>query len=176
MKTFFNSKSIRERVLMTALLLVALATWGSSLFGRTRQFKTEWTSSAVELKDQLATLKSKAQVDDRTTKVTAKLDPARTFNAAAAFAEVNRLAQGLPSAEIGQQRTDRTENFAMNSLQVTVRQAGLEPLLKFYKELSLQAPYLNIDQCSLSVNRATPGQITATFRIYSVEVLRPASP
>lgn len=175
MKTFFNTKSVRERVLMTALLLIAMVTWGSSLLGRTGQFRREWASSSVELNDQLTTLKNKAQVDERTAKVTAQLDPSRTFNSAEAFAEVNRLAQGLP-AEIGAQRSDRTENFAMNSLQVTIRRTSLELLLKFYKELSLKAPYLNIDQCSISVDRATPGQINAVFRIYSVEVLQPATP
>ena len=172
MKTFFNTKSVRERVLMTALLLIAMATWGSSLLGRTRQFQLEWTSSSMELSEQLTTLQSKAQVDERTAKVTAELDPKQTLNSAEAFAEVSRLAQGLP-AEIGAQRTDRTENFAMNSLQVKIRRVGLEPLLKFYKELRLKGPYLNIDQCSISVDRAAPGQINADFRIYSVEVLSP---
>jgi hypothetical protein len=47
---------------------------------------------------------------------------------------------------------------------------GLEPLLRFYKELSQKAPYLGIDQCAVSTDRSTPGQINAVFRIYSVEV------
>ena len=170
MKTFFNTKSIRERVLMTGLLLVAVVMWGSSLLGRTRQFQMEWKSSAVELDEQLTWLKNKAQVEERTAKVTAQLDPSRTLNNTQAFAEVNRLAQGL-SPEIGGQRTDRTENFAMHSLQVTIRRTSEEPLYKFYLELSKRVPYLVIDQCTISVDRSAPGQRTAVFRIYSVEVL-----
>lgn len=176
MKNFFNTKSIRERVLMTALLLIAVVTWGSSLLGRTRQFQTEWSISEAELKQQLTWLNNKAQVEERTAKVTAQLVPDNTLNAIRAFEEVQRLAQGQGlSPEIGTPRSDRTENFAMHSFQVTIRQTTDAPLLKFYMELSKRAPYLGVDQCTISVNRSAPGQRSAVFRIYSVEVLTPKS-
>ena len=172
MKTFFNSKSIRERVLMSAFLLIAVALWGTSLLGRTRLLQTEWKTTSQDIAEQLDWLKNKAQVENRTAKVTAQLDPTKTFNATQAFAEVNRLAQGMP-VEMGATRTERTENFAMHSLQVTIRRTDLKQLIKFYLDLSQKAPYLGIDQCSLSLDRANPGQVNAVFRIYSVEVLTP---
>jgi hypothetical protein len=172
MKNFFNTKSIRERVLMTGLLLIAMMVWGSSLLGRTRLFKTEWQTSAVERDEQLTWMNNKAQVEERTAKATAQLDPSRTLNAARAFSEVNQLAQGL-SPEIGSPRTDPTENFAMHSFQVTIRRTDLRQLGKFYLGLNQKAPYLGIDQCTISLDRATPGQLSAVFRIYSVEVLSP---
>jgi len=175
MKSFFNTKTMRERVLMTACMLIAVVWWGSSLLGRSRVLQVDWRSSNMELDEQQNWLKNKAQVDQRMTKITAQLDPKRTLNASEAFAEIDRLTQGM-HGEIGQQRTERTENFAMNNLQVTFRRIGFEPLLKFYKELSLKAPYLGIDKCSISVDRAAPGQINAVFQIYSVEIVRPSAP
>lgn len=175
MKNFFNTKTVRERVLMTAFILFAVAWWGSSLLGRTRTFRTDWQTTASDGQDQLNWFNEKSRVAERTAKATAQLDPSRTLNAAQAFAEINRMGQGL-SLEMGAQRTERTENFAMHSLQVTIRRAGLDSLLKFYQELGKRRPYLGIDQCSISTERASPGQINAVFRIYSVEVLRPGMP
>lgn len=177
MKNFFNTKSVRERMLMTGFLLIAVVTWGSSLLGRSRLLQVDHSVAAAELAEQLTWLKNKAQVDERTKKITTQLDPSRTFNATQAFAEVQRLAQGLPAPEITTVRPvgKANANFTINSLQVTIRQAGLEPLLKFYKELSSKAPYLGIESCSVSTNRGTPGLITVVLRIYSVEVLNPAT-
>jgi hypothetical protein len=110
------------------------------------------------------------EVAERMAAVGRKLDPNRTLNAAQAFAEINRLTQGM-SVEMGAQRTERSENFAMHSLQVTIRKAGMDTLIPFYKELSARSPYLGIEQCSLSTDRAAPGELNAVFRIYSVEVL-----
>ena len=176
MKTFFNTKTLRERVLMTACMLIAVAWWGSSVLGRAQLLQVEWKTTAADLNDQVKWLKNKPQVDQRLAKITAQLDPKRTLNASEAFAEIDRLTQGMPK-EIGQQKTERSENFAMNSLQVTFRRVGLEPLLKgFYRELSRKAPYLGIDQCSITVDRAAPGQFNAVFKVYSVEVVRPSTP
>ncbi len=175
MKTFFNTKSIRERVLMTALLLIAVLLWGSSLLGRSRTVRSDWAATAEDIKEQQTWLGKKSQVKERTEKITTLLVPSRTYNATQALAEINRLAQGL-SPDIGAPRTDHTENFDMHSLQVTFRKIGLESLLKFYQELSKKVPYLGIDNCSISSDRAAPGQVNAVFRIYSVEVLPTAKP
>ena len=173
MKTFFNAKSIRERVLMTAFFLVAVVWWGATLLGRTNALQVAWKSTAEDVADQMNWFNNRAQVAARTAKITAQLDPNRTLNAAEAYAEINRLAQGLP-LEMGAQHTEPTESFAMHSFQVTIRRTSLEPLLKFYRDLSQKAPYLGIDQCSISTERSAPGLVNAVFRIYSVEVLRPA--
>ena len=177
MKTFFNTKSIRERVLMTALLLVAVVSWGSSLLGRTHLLQGEWETTADDVAKQLNWFNNRAMVAERTAKVTAKLDPNHTLNAAEAFAEISRLAQAQGLAmEMGTQRTEPTENFTMHSFQVTIRRADFKHLGTFYLELSQKAPYLGIDQCSISSDRAAPDQYNAVFRIYSVEVARPAKP
>ncbi len=175
MKTFFTTKSLRERMLISAFLLVGLAWWASSLLGRTRQFGQDWSAVGLDLKTQHEWLARKQEVETRLATVGRQLDPSRTLNAGQAYAEINRLAQGL-GAEMGAQRTERTDNFAMHSLQVTIRRASMAALIPFYKELSARAPYLGVEQCSLSADRAAPGQLSAVFRIYSVEVLAPAAP
>jgi len=172
MKNFFNTKSVRERVLMTAFLLIAAVSWGSSVLGRMQVLQSDWSATSQELSDQIASFNSKTQEDERAKKVTAQLvDPSRSLNATQLYAEVSRLAQGL-QADLGSPRpTVGKTNFAINSLQATFRHANLEPLLKFYKELSAKAPYVGVEQCTITADRGSPGQITAVFRIYSVVVL-----
>ncbi len=172
MKNFYNTKLLRERVLLLAFLGIGVIWWGTALAGRTRQNVRAWQSVAEDAKIQRMWLDRGASIGERTAQVAKQLDAGRTMNAAQAYAEVSRLAQGLP-LEMGAQRTERTDNFALHSLQVTFRRTDMTSLLRFYEGVASRAPYLGIDQCTISADRATPGMLNAVFRIYSVEAVPP---
>lgn len=168
MKKIFNARSLRERVLLLAFALIGAVWWGAEVAGRVRLNVEEWRALARDAAVQRLWLEQGSRVGERTAEVAKRLDPARTLNAAQAYAEISNLAQGLP-IEMGAQRTDRTDAFALHSLQVTFRRTDLASLVKFYTGLAARAPYLGIDQCTISADRATPGLVNAVFRIYSVE-------
>lgn len=174
MKHFYNARSLRERLLLLGFLAIGVAWWGSALAGRVRLNVQAWQSVARDAEVQRLWLAQEGTVGQRTAAVAAQLDAARTMNAAQAFAEVSRLAQGLP-LEMGAQRTDRTDNFALHSLQITFRRVDMAGLLRFYEGVAARAPYVGIDQCTISADRATPGLVNAVFRVYSVEAVRPAA-
>ncbi len=174
MKKFYNARLLRERVLMLVFLGIGVIWWGTALVGRIRQNVQAWKAVSEDSKIQQLWLGQGTTVGERTARVAKQLDPARTLNAAQAFAEVSRLAAGLP-LEMGAQRTDRADNFSLHSLQVTFRRTDMAALIRFYEGIASRAPYLGIDQCTISVDRATPGQLNAVFRIYSVEVGPPVS-
>jgi len=171
-KNFYNSKMLRERMLMLVFLGIAVIWWGTALAGRTRRNVQAWKSVAEDTRIQQMWLGQGASIGERTAQVAKQLDAARTMNAAQAYAEVSRLAAGLP-LEMGAQHSERTDNFALHSLQITFRRTDMAALLKFYQGISSRAPYLGIDQCTISADRAAPGQHNAVFRIYSVEVVPP---
>jgi len=173
MMKFYNSKSLRERLLMLAFLAIGVVWWGSSLAGRVRQQALLWQSIARDAEVQRLWLAQGASVGERTAQVARQLDAGRTMNAAQAYAEVSNLAQGLP-LEMGAQRTDRTDNFSLHSLQVTFRRVDMASLLRFYQGVIARAPYLGIDQCTITADRAAPGMVNAVFRVYSVEAARSA--
>lgn len=168
MRKFYNARLLRERLLLLVFLGIGVIWWGSDLVGRTRQNVRAWQSVAEDGKIQLMWLERGASVGERTALVAKQLDAARTMNAAQAYAEVSRLAQGLP-LEMGAQRTERTDSFSLHSLQVTFRRVDMASLLRFYEGVSARAPYLGIDQCTITADRATPGMVNAVFRVYSVE-------
>ena len=170
MKNFYNGRLLRERVLLLVFLGIGVLWWGTALIGRVRLNVQVWRSVAQEGEIQRMWLAKSASVGDRTALVAKQLDSARTMNASQAYAVVSQLAQGLP-LEMGAQRTERTDNFALHSLQVTFRRTDMTALVRFYEGVAARSPYLGIDQCTISSDRATPGQINAVFRIYSVEAL-----
>ena len=168
MNNFYNTKLLRERVLMLVFLGIGVLWWGPALAGRIRQNVQAWRSTVQEGELQREWLGRGTSIGERTALVTKKLDPARMMNAAQAYGEVSRLAAGLP-LEMGAQRSERTDNFALHSLQVTFRRTDMTALLRFYEGVVARSPYLGVEQCTISVERATPGQLNAVFRIYSVE-------
>ncbi|HEY8995461.1 MAG TPA: hypothetical protein VIM71_12405 [Lacunisphaera sp.] len=173
MKNFYNTKSLRERLLMLGFLLIGVLWWGSALAGRARINVAAWQSASRDAEVQRLWLAQESDVGARTASVASQLDAGRTMNASQAFAEVDRLAQGLPH-EMGGQRSDRTDNFALHSLQITFRRVDMAGLIRFYEGVAARAPYLGIDQCTVSADRASPGMVNVVFRVYSVEAVRSA--
>jgi len=173
MRNFFNGRLLRERMLLLVFLGIGVLWWGTALVGRVRQNVQVWHSVSQEAEIQRMWLAKGASVGERTAQVAKQLDAGHTLNAAQAYAEVSRIAQGLPM-DMGLQRTDRTDNFALHSLQVSFRRTDLASLVRFYEGVAARTPYLGIDQCTISAERATPGLVNAVFRIYSVEAVKSA--
>lgn len=172
MKKFFNSRLLRERLLLLAFALIGATWWGAELVTRVRDQKQAWNSVKVDADSQSLWLERATDVGERSAEMARRLDAGHTMNAAQAFAEVSRLAQGLP-LELGAQRTDRTDTFSLHSLQVTFRRVDMAGLLRFYEGVMSRAPYVGIDQCTISADRATPGMVNAVFRVYAVEAAKP---
>jgi hypothetical protein len=172
MKRFFLARTMRERVLLTAFALLALGAWAPSVLGRLADWRTEWRSAMVNADAQQEWLGRRAEVEARAGAAAQALEPAKTLDAARAFAELNRMAAGL-GAEVSAQRSDRADQFAVHTVQVNIRRADLAAVLKFYEQVAARAPYLGVEHCSISAERSTPGQINAVFRIYSIEAMPP---
>jgi len=171
MKAFFTTKTLRERVLMLVFLFIALVWWGSAAAGRVVRWQRELRAVIVERTEQDLWLGHRTEIAGQAAKAAQQLDPARTLDAAQLLAELNQFSSGL-NAEIGAQRTERTDGFAMHSMQINLRRVDLGGLVRFYQQLSARAPYIGIEQCTLSVDRAAPGQLNASFRISAVQALK----
>lgn len=173
MKRFFLTRSLREKVLLTAFVALAALTWFFSALGRARVLGLEWRAGAATLKDQQVWLGNQAEIEARAAQATAQLDAARTLNATRLIGELNSLAQAAGLApEVSGQRTERTTQFAFHSAQVTFRRVEIGALVKFYEELSKRSPYVGLEQVSLVVDRGSPGTLNATFRVVAAELQR----
>lgn len=171
MKPFFLSRAFREKILLVAFAALALLIWGGSLLTRGRKRADEWRSARTELATQQMWLANRAAIDAKAAAATQSLDPAKTLNGTRLVGELNALAaQAGLAADINSQRSERTNQFAFHTVQINFRRADLSALLKFYGDLSQRSPYIGLEQFSLSVDRASPGQLNASFRAVSAEL------
>lgn len=172
MRRFFIQRSRREQVLLLLFAFMALAWWGTSLIARSKSQYLGWRAAYEDAKTQELWLGQRGAILDRVATAGQTLDPSKALDSAQSFAELNKMLSGL-NAEVGSQRTERTEQFAVHGIQVSIRRASLSSILEFYEKLSARSPYLGIDQCVLSTDRSNAGMLNANFRIYSIEVIAP---
>lgn len=171
MKKFFLRRAPREKFLLLVFTGLALLIWLGRGVGRGRALWSGLRTARAELAAQQIWLENRAGIEKRAAAAAQSLDPAKTINATRLVGELNGLvSQAGLSADIGSQRTERTDRFAFHSVQLNVRRADLAALLKFYAALSQRSPYIGLEQFTLAVERDKPGQLNASFRVVSVEL------
>ena len=173
MKRFLAARSRRERVLILFFVAAAALVWLSSAAGRLSDRWREHRRLSVESAGQAVWLGQRDEIEARAARAASNLDPARTLEATELVGEVTAMAERArlnPAVE--PPRTERTGQFAYHTVQVSFRRAELGPLVAFYRELAERAPYLALQECSLTADRANPSELDAMFVIFSVEVLR----
>jgi hypothetical protein len=175
MKTFFFSRHIREKILLTTLLALVAIVWLGREVRNARAFWAEWRANAADLATQQQWIDNRASIETAAVKAIEHLDPARTFSSPRLLGELSAIADQVgvrnsTSSEI--LGTEPTSQFSVNTVQVAVRNIDLPALLGFYNELDKRSPYVGIEQFSLTVNPANPALVSVVMRVSSVEINR----
>jgi hypothetical protein len=172
LKAFFLSRILTEKILLTGFLLI-VALWGFSHVLRDMgRFLVDFRSTTMILKAQRTSLDGRAETEAKVKKALSQLEPSRTLSSARLQGDLSTLATGLPSTSIEAPRDEPAEEFIKHSVQFSVRKVDWSTLQQFYVALSKRAPYINIEQCSISADRVTPTQLNATMLISSVEIAK----
>jgi hypothetical protein len=173
MKRFFLSRSTRERALLLILVCAAGIVWLAEAAERLSNQMRNHREAVIEAKSQKLWLDSKPEIEGRAAKAAASLVPERTLDATRLVGEVSAIAAraGLTPV-VESPRTQHADQFSYHTVQVGFRRANLPSLVKFYRELVQRAPYLALEQCTLSATRANPAELDAQFAVFSVEVAR----
>jgi len=131
-------------------------------------------TTSTDLDVQQRWLLQRDRIEREATLAIEHLDPSRTFNNVRFQSELNMLARsaGLSNYDVSDSRTARTSQFAVHSVQFSARNADIGALITFYQSLAQRAPYLGLEQFALASNRANPSQLTAQWRVTSVEIAR----
>ena len=171
MKAFFLSRLFREKLLLLGLILLAAVTWLSSASGRTARFWRDFRATSVVLEGQSELLAQRSQIEAEARAAVEHLEPAKTFDGVRLQAEVDAIARrtGVINYSADNVQTERVSQFSMNSMQLQIRNADYATLVKFYLELSKQAPYIGIEQFRLSVANFKHG---VSMRVSSVEIAK----
>ena len=175
MKTFFFSRHLREKILLTTLLALVGIVWLGRVARNARAFWLDWKVNAALLATQQQWLDNRANIEALAAKAVEHLDPARTFSSPRLLGELSTIADQVgvrngTSSEI--RGTEVTNQFSVNTVQVAVRNADMLSLLNFYDELDKRAPYIGLEEFSLTVNPGNPSQLSAVMLVSSVEINR----
>jgi len=171
MKTFFLTRQLREKILLLGLVLIAAVTWLSSATHRTARLWREFHATTGVLEGQREMLAQQSRIEAEAKAAIQHLEPSKTFDGVRLQAEVDAIAKrtGVINFTADNVQTERVSQFSMNSMQVQIRNADYATLVKFYVELSKQAPYIGIEQFSL---RVANFKHSVNMRVSSVEIAK----
>ncbi|HUL53127.1 MAG TPA: hypothetical protein VLT83_06930 [Opitutaceae bacterium] len=175
MKALFYSRHIREKILVIVLLAMVAVTWLGRVAGRGRTLWREWRATSTVLTTQQQWLDNRRDIEAAAAQAVGRLDPARTFSSTRLLGELSTIADQVgvrsnTSSEI--LGTERTNEFAVNTVQFAIRNADLPSVLTFYDEIDKRTPYLGVEQFSLTVNPGNQSLLNVMLRISSVEIAR----
>jgi len=173
MKAFFLTRLFREKVLLTAFLALGALLWLSSLGRRSHAFLLQWRATSTQLATQQRWLDNRAGIELAATKAVAHLDPGHTFSSTRLLGELSTIAddvgvRGNAASEI--LGTERTSQFAVNTIQFSLRNVDWDSLKHFYVELSRRTPYIGLEQFSTTVAPGNASQLNVMLRVSSVEI------
>jgi len=171
MKTFFLSRLLREKVLLLGLVMLVAMTWLSNVVGRTTSFKREFGYTSTKIEEQQGWLDKQASIESEARASIEHLDPSKTFDGVRLQAEVAAIANrtGVINFSADNVQSDRTSQFTKHWMQLQIRNAEYATLVKFYLELSKQAPYIGIEQFKLT---AANFKHSTSIRVFSVETAK----
>jgi hypothetical protein len=174
LKAFFLSRLLREKAMLVVFVALAVVMWLTSFSTRARQAWTVQRATQTELTDQRQWLLNRDQIEAAAVQAVQNLDPAQTLDDTRLVGELSALARehNLKFTNDTPQ-TERTAQFAVHSVQVTLPRAEWDVLYRFYVALARRSPYIGITQFSLSSDRASNGALlNASLRVSSVEIVR----
>jgi hypothetical protein len=174
MKAYFLSRLLREKILLLAFTLLGAAIWLSGVGERVAAQVRSIRVTSTDLDVQERWLLQRERIEKESTLAVEHLDPSRSFDGVRLQGELNTLARsaGLSNYDVSDSRTVRSNQFAVHSVQFSARNADMAALIAFYQLLAQRSPYLGLEQFSLASNRANPSQLSASWRVTSVEIAR----
>ncbi|MDX2186557.1 MAG: hypothetical protein SFV32_06470 [Opitutaceae bacterium] len=175
MRAFFFSRHLRERMLLVlftagvAAVVVTSATRKGIEFYRTDQRVNS------ELALQRAVLAQRPLIEARAQAAAERFDASRTFDSLRLASEVDAMTRsaGIQNFATADARTDSGQQFALHTLQLTIRNADYAALVRLYQEVMKHGPYIGIDQLTIAANTGNPGLLNANMQLSSVEIIRP---
>jgi hypothetical protein len=174
MKAFFLSRLLREKILLVVFTLLGAAIWLSGVGERVASQVRAIRVTSTDLDVQQRWLLQRERIEKEAALAVEHLDPSRSFDSVRLQGELNTLARsaGLSNYDVSDSRTVRSSQFAVHSVQFSARNSDLGALITFYQSLAQRAPYLGLEQFSLASNRSNPSQLSASWRVTSVEIAR----
>jgi hypothetical protein len=166
-----QSISTRERVMLTAFVVVALLIWASLLSGRWETNGNDLREARREVAQQQIWIDSAALFQAQLDQTLTQLDSTRMLDGSDLTAFVDTYArEKMLTHEMSSPQVQRGNLFTQTSLRITFRNISLEELIQFQLAVDQRRPYLTVEAIALAANRADPRLINARLNLNAILV------
>jgi hypothetical protein len=173
LKAFFLGRLLREKLMLVVFVALGAAMWLTSFSSRASRTWSDVRTTRNELKTQAQWLDSRESIEAAAIEAVKNLDPAQTLDDTRLVGELSALAREHNLRfTLDTPQTERSAQFAVHTVQVTLQRADWVVLQNFYYALSRRSPYIGITHFNLSADRANPALLNAALRVSSVEIVR----
>ena len=172
----FFKLSLREQILILAILSVLILWWISAELTDWRSYWTRYNSQNFQLQEQQIWLDDQDRIEQGLVDTLERLDSNKTFSETELAGRIDDIARAIFSSsgdatyQTSQRDGESTEDFEIHRRRISIRSAELRPLIEFCSKLQAESPYIVIDNLDLSANRSRPTLHNANFIISSFEL------
>ena len=179
LRAFFLARLLREKILLVALVTLAVALWLSGFARRAGGFWAEASLTSEALEEQSRWVANRAAVEKAAQRAAGRFDPAQTLDGTRLLAAVSGIARdaGLRNYSTGSAEDAGTGQFAVHTLQFSVLRVPWSVLENFCAALQQRSPYIAIEQFSVAVadrGNTNVDALNVSMRVSSVEIIKRA--
>ena len=174
LKAYFLSLQARERILVSALLVIGALVALTFFTKKATAFWRTESAKLTSIKRNDGVIASREAVDKRALAASAKLVPGQSLSQVQLQSTVNTLAQqatirnpgisGLPDDVV------TNSNLAIHAVRLTLTNVAWDNLKTFYVELQKRRPYITIDDMTVSMTDQRMGTHDVVMTLSSIEV------
>jgi hypothetical protein len=172
-RSSYLGRSLREKILLVGLALIAIAMWLAHFGGQVADFWRAAHATSRQLAAQQQLLDNRAAIFASAEQAASKFDPARTLNGIALTTAATDLAAnaGLNNTHADEEPDVSNGQFAVHTLHFEIPKADWPALLSFAEALQKQHPYISIENFQILADKVGDTH-TANMVLSSVEIER----
>jgi hypothetical protein len=171
MKAFFLSRLLREKVLLVAFVLIAASIWLSNVSTRASVLVRDFRRTSSDLAEQRLVLSQAKAIAARAKAAIDIFVPSKTIDGDRLPGEINSIANatGVANPVIDNPQTQKSGQFSLNTVQVSLRNVPFDKLEEFYDAVSKRHPYIGIEQ--ITIRASNSSALNVSIKLSSVAVV-----
>lgn len=172
LRAFFLSRALREKLLIVAILGVAVVMSASAYSSRVSALWRAYSTTTAELTKQKNTLSQRATIEAVTQEAAAQMDPAKTLDLAELNIAISQFAQeaGITPNISPSGGALTSGRFSVHPLTVGFANVNWNSFVDFYRKVQSRAPYIVVTELVFQPAANNSAQIRGSMRVQSFEI------
>ncbi len=173
MRAIFNRLNLREKGLLTVILLVVSMYVFFSVSSAMNTFVTQHRIVDAELEAQAIVISEEARINEQMREVLGELDSEKTYSSDQLLEKVVQMADEAElEVPLTRPITQQADVFDEHVLTINLRRIPMESLIEFENRIRLEIPYIRIDYMLIQPEPSDATLLRGEIRLSSFELNR----